>query len=359
MPVRPGIVATMAKNRGKTGGTTGTNQYGVIGASKRRDDAGGSRGAALAAANVATDVEPKASTHKSTLSIDSDSVCESSLTVAERDEMVRPMHLRTTMEQIGKANWTGMTGGRVDWVPAGDNGAFDEPGASLLMPIDDGYAVEVFLAWNDTYTVRRTRNGETVGEVDDVYGEELARVTYDASCYKNVDFGPEAVTPEGAITMPLHELVAQGYVFDSGFQALPDGDEWDVYSDRREHIGRVVESSPGKFVATEGGAEFTSPQAAARFVVNGRSAYNSQTFADGGYVTERGETRAGGTAWKVQSVDGGDLGWLDDDPESETGEFRVTPPGESHNSSGGYTVHSLRDGYEALIRWDETGSFED
>lgn len=63
----------------------------------------------------------------------------------------------------------------------------------MTLPVHQGYRVEIDLAANDTYTVRRvfTRGAKTwiKGERTDVYCDEVGEVAYQASCYVNVEFG--------------------------------------------------------------------------------------------------------------------------------------------------------------------------
>jgi hypothetical protein len=102
----------------------------------------------------------------------------------------RPLDPNALLLQIGRGNVLAISGGRAHM----DNGA-------LVLPVGSGYTVRVTLAANDTYTVERVftrrsvRNGEgfTVHRVTDVYAEEVGEVAYQASCFRNVEFG-EKVT---------------------------------------------------------------------------------------------------------------------------------------------------------------------
>jgi hypothetical protein len=84
--------------------------------------------------------------------------------------------------QVGMRNILAISGGRV---------LIRETGISL--PVSSGYSVTIDLAGNDTYTVRRVfkRAGKVwiKGEVTDVYCEQVGEMAYQASCYKNVEFG--------------------------------------------------------------------------------------------------------------------------------------------------------------------------
>ena len=67
----------------------------------------------------------------------------------------------------------------------------------IQLPVSSGMAVEVLLAANDTYVVRRhfTRRQKGVpvtfdhGERTEVYAEDLSEVVYYAGCYKSYDNG--------------------------------------------------------------------------------------------------------------------------------------------------------------------------
>jgi hypothetical protein len=89
------------------------------------------------------------------------------------------------LAQIGRMNVLAISGGRV---------IVRRSGVSL--PVSSGYNVTVDLAGNDTYTVRRVlqRGGKTwvKGEVTGVYCEQVGEMAYQASCFRNVEFGNPA-----------------------------------------------------------------------------------------------------------------------------------------------------------------------
>ena len=62
----------------------------------------------------------------------------------------------------------------------------------------NGYRVEIELAADDTYTVRRVfkRGAKTFdkGTMTGVYAEDIGEVAYYASCFRNVDFPLVGVT---------------------------------------------------------------------------------------------------------------------------------------------------------------------
>lgn len=82
----------------------------------------------------------------------------------------------TTLSQIGKGNFLAISGGRIR-----------RNGDTLVLPVAQGYSVEIDLDPSDTYTVRRvlTRSGvrKVKAEVSNVYCEEVGEVAYRASCY--------------------------------------------------------------------------------------------------------------------------------------------------------------------------------
>ena len=84
----------------------------------------------------------------------------------------------TLLAQIGRSNVLAISGGRVE-----------ERDDGVTLPVRYGYSVEIYLAGNDTYTVRRvfTRSGESSikGERSNVHAAEVGEVAYRASCYKD------------------------------------------------------------------------------------------------------------------------------------------------------------------------------
>ncbi len=88
----------------------------------------------------------------------------------------------TTIDQIGRGNLAAISGMRVR-----------HDGDTLVLPVSDGYSVEIDLAWDDTYTVRRMfrRAGQAFpkGEQTGVYCDELGETAYQASCFRSNPFG--------------------------------------------------------------------------------------------------------------------------------------------------------------------------
>ena len=84
------------------------------------------------------------------------------------------------LQQIGSRNIFAISGGRV---------LVRETGITL--PVSSGYSVEVDLAADDTYVVRRvfTRAGKRwiKGERTNVYCDQVGELAYRASCFRSYD----------------------------------------------------------------------------------------------------------------------------------------------------------------------------
>lgn len=111
----------------------------------------------------------------------------------ETVEAGRPFNEDTLLDQIGRSNVFAISGGRVGvWKPEGEC-------VEVELPVSSGYSVRISLAWNDTYTVERvlkrrpkgksTKEVKVVGRVTGVYCDEVGEVAYQASCYRNLEFG--------------------------------------------------------------------------------------------------------------------------------------------------------------------------
>lgn len=92
-----------------------------------------------------------------------------------------------TVAQIGRGNIMAISGGRVNPILKGSRTV------GISLPVSQGYAVEVYLANNDTYTVQRTFRGRVMGEQTDVYADEVGEAAYQASSYSSNDFGGHKV----------------------------------------------------------------------------------------------------------------------------------------------------------------------
>lgn len=115
----------------------------------------------------------------------------------ETQELGRPFDEDVLLDQIGKMNVFAISGGRVGvWKPNGEC-------VEVELPVSSGYWVRITLAWDDTYTVERvlkrrpkgqsSKEIKVLGRVTGVYCDQVGKIAYLASCYKNVEFG-EKVT---------------------------------------------------------------------------------------------------------------------------------------------------------------------
>lgn len=102
----------------------------------------------------------------------------------------RPLDTSELVAQIGRMNILAVSGGRFSNLR---NARGEAVGIRLWAGA--GYRVDVLLAANDTYTVRRVfvRAGKewVKGEIDNVYCDEIGETTYVASCYVNRSFGDD------------------------------------------------------------------------------------------------------------------------------------------------------------------------
>lgn len=82
------------------------------------------------------------------------------------------------LAQIGRRNVLAISGGRVRRIDSG-----------IRLPVRYGYRVDVLLADDDTYTVRRvfTRAGDEFvhAELTGVHAEDVGEAAYRASCYND------------------------------------------------------------------------------------------------------------------------------------------------------------------------------
>ena len=105
------------------------------------------------------------------------------------EEKYRPFNEDELLKQIGIQNVFAISGGRVQVWRTNDGQAC----RSITLPVSNGYSVEIYLAWDDTYTVTRQfkRKGQYInkGTVEGVYCENIGEVAYKASCFRNVEFG--------------------------------------------------------------------------------------------------------------------------------------------------------------------------
>jgi hypothetical protein len=99
----------------------------------------------------------------------------------------RPFDEDVLISQIGHMNVLAISGGRV--IVCRDNNET----IGIELPCGAGYRVSIELGWDDTYTVTRqyVRKGTVFnkGTVEGVYCTEVGEVAYQASCWRNREFG--------------------------------------------------------------------------------------------------------------------------------------------------------------------------
>jgi len=109
--------------------------------------------------------------------------------MTETYEKYRPFDEDQLLAQIGRGNIFAISGGRVQVWRTNDGKAT----RTVTLPVSNGYSVEIYLAWDDTYTVTRQfkRKGEYInkGTVKGVYADNIGEVAYRASCFRSYEFG--------------------------------------------------------------------------------------------------------------------------------------------------------------------------
>ena len=100
----------------------------------------------------------------------------------------RPFDEDVLIDQIGRMNVLAISGGRVGVVKNNEGETIE-----VELPCGAGYRVSIILAWDDTYTVTRqfVRKGTVFqkGTVEGVYCDQVGEIAYQASCFRNVEFG--------------------------------------------------------------------------------------------------------------------------------------------------------------------------
>ena len=104
-------------------------------------------------------------------------------------EKYRPFNEDELLGQIGRGNIFAISGGRVQVWRTNDGKAT----RTITLPVSNGYSVEIYLAWDDTWTVSRqfVRKGvvSDKGTLSGVYADQVGEIAYQASCFRNVEFG--------------------------------------------------------------------------------------------------------------------------------------------------------------------------
>ncbi len=60
-----------------------------------------------------------------------------------------------------------------------------------FLDADGRHAVQVWLAWNDTFTIERCVDGQPVGVVESIYFDQVADYACRASCFRDTPFGDD------------------------------------------------------------------------------------------------------------------------------------------------------------------------
>jgi hypothetical protein len=104
-------------------------------------------------------------------------------------EKYRPFDEDQLLAQIGKQNIFAISGGRVEIWRTNDGKA----ARTVTLPVSNGYSVEIYLAWDDIWTVTRQfkRKGQysNKGTLEGIYPENIGEVAYRASCFRSYEFG--------------------------------------------------------------------------------------------------------------------------------------------------------------------------
>lgn len=101
-------------------------------------------------------------------------------------EKYRPFNEDELLGQIGRMNIFAISGGRVQVWRTNDGKAT----RTITLPVSNGYSVEIYLAWDDTWTVTRQFKRKGIinkGTVEGVYPENIGEVAYQASCFRSND----------------------------------------------------------------------------------------------------------------------------------------------------------------------------
>jgi hypothetical protein len=100
----------------------------------------------------------------------------------------RPFNEDELINQLGHANIYAISGGRVDIWRNNDGDCL-----TMDLPVGYGYRVQIYLDWDDTYTVIRQYKRKGVvtdkGSISGVYCDQVGEIAYKASCFRNIEFG--------------------------------------------------------------------------------------------------------------------------------------------------------------------------
>lgn len=94
----------------------------------------------------------------------------------------RPLTPSVLLAQIGTGNVMAISGLRVGRIVCRDSQGGHYFGG-VVLPVYNGWAVHVVLAWDDTYTVRQVFRGKVRQEWAGVYCDQVGEVAYRASLF--------------------------------------------------------------------------------------------------------------------------------------------------------------------------------
>lgn len=98
----------------------------------------------------------------------------------------RPCVPSVLLAQIGRGNVAAISGLRVGRLICQDDDGRPDYFGGVVLPVANGWAVHVGLAWDDTYTVRQVFRGKVRQEWTGVYCDVVGEVAYRASLWEEV-----------------------------------------------------------------------------------------------------------------------------------------------------------------------------
>lgn len=98
----------------------------------------------------------------------------------------RPLTPSVLLGQIGLGNIAAISGLRVGRLVCKDSDGRPDYFGGVVLPVANGWAVHVGLAWDDTYTVRQVFRGKVRQEWTGVYCDNVGEVAYRASLWEEV-----------------------------------------------------------------------------------------------------------------------------------------------------------------------------
>ncbi len=78
--------------------------------------------------------------------------------------------------------------------------AEDETVGYRFLDSDGTHGLQIWLHWDDTFTVERLADGEVIGFLADVYVDQLPGIAWQASCFRDTAFGNDDPTRPGEVS---------------------------------------------------------------------------------------------------------------------------------------------------------------